>query len=75
MDFDLDHMYRNPAGYRDRDLMRAALERGWVQTTRKGSHLTYAKPGWPNHITIQTGIKKNGTKRGIIREMQEAGDA
>lgn len=68
-------MYRNPATYRDRDLMNAAEERGWVQTTRKGSHVTYAKPGWPIHITIQTGIKKSGTKRFIIRQLQEAEDA
>ena len=55
--------------------MRAALERGRVQTTRRGSHFTYAKPGWPNHVTIQAGIDKNGTKRGIIRQLREAGDA
>ena len=72
MDSDLEHMYRNPAGYRDRDLMHAAEERDCVHTTRSGSHVTYAKPGWLSHLTIQVGIDKNGTKRAIIRQLEEA---
>ena len=71
-EFDLDAMYRNPANVRGRDLMRAAEERGWVRQRQSGSHVVYMLPGWPRSLSIPFAAKPNGTKRAIIRDMQEA---
>ena len=71
-DFDLGQMYRYPANYRDADLMRAAEERGWERSRQRGSHVVYSKPGWPDSLSIPVGVKRSGTKRAIIRQLQEA---
>lgn len=71
-EFELEHMYRNPASYRDRDLMRAAEERGWVQVRQRGSHVVYSLTGWPFPLSIPLGVEKGGTKRAIVRQLQEA---
>lgn len=68
-------MRRNPANIRDRDLIRAAEERGWVRSRTSGSHAIFAKPGWPYPLSIPIGVSKNGTKRAIIQQLQEADDA
>ena len=69
MRYDLAHMYRNPAAYDSGDLMRAAEERGWEVQSRRGSHLTYGKRGWPRLLSIVAGNDVRETKRRIIKDM------
>lgn len=64
-------MLRNPAAYRDRDFVRAALERGWILDRVRGSHQAYVKLGWPVVIPIPRGVEGTGTKRAIVRALME----
>lgn len=64
-------MLRHPASYRDSDFWRAAEERGWELRRVRGSHHIYGKAGWPVILTIPEGVSRNGTKRGIVRSLQE----
>lgn len=69
-------MYRNPAGYRDVDFARAAIERGWVLARVRGSHQVFARAGWPVVVAIPIGVQKSGTKRAIVRALidEESGN-
>jgi predicted RNA binding protein YcfA (HicA-like mRNA interferase family) len=71
MRYNLVQMYRTPSNYRDTDLMRAAEERGWILARVAGSHHVYRKPGWPIILSINGGVRADGTKRAIVRVLQD----
>ena len=69
---DLQRMYESPANVSGRDLMRAAERRGWELARISGSHHIYRKAG--RRVSIPLTVRKNGTKRRIIRALMEGGE-
>jgi len=52
---------------KSRDLAKVLERLGFVFVHGKGSHMTFKKEGWPDHITIyMTGEMPDGTLNKII---------
>lgn len=71
---DLREWLRHPANVSPRELVAAALRRGWRIERQAGSHVTLSKPGFPVNLTIPLSTRANAMKKAIIRIMMEADD-
>lgn len=47
-------------------LMKLLEDNGWKINSRKGSHITYKKEGYRNHITIKHPTKD--VSKGLLRD-------